>query len=213
MRETLTAGWYRVVHVLVQGVGVSCWQIRAIGRHRVPRRGGVILASNHQSFLDPVLVGVALRRRPRFLARESLFRHAPFAWLIRSLGAVAIQRDAVGAAGVRRCVELLGQGQVVLMFPEGTRTRDGEVGTVRPGVALIARRARVPVVPVTICGAYEVWPRHRPWLGLGRIEVRFGEPIPPETCARLGARELAGVIQRRLSDGLSGLRRRYHRRR
>ena len=213
MREILKAGWYRCLQVLLQGAGVTCFQVRALDRHRVPRRGGVILASSHQSFLDPLLVAVGLQRRVTFLARETLFRRSAFAGLIRSLGAVAIRRESLGVSGVRSSVELLREGRVVLVFPEGTRTRDGEIGLVRPGVCLMAHRAGVPVVPVTICGAYEVWPRNRLLLRPGHIEMRFGRPISPEVCAQLGARGAAGLIRRRLSEDLTGLRECYHPRR
>ena len=211
MREILREGFYRAVQVLLQGTGVPCLEVRAIGRQHVPRSGGVILASNHQSFLDPLLASVGLERRLRYLARESLFRNPAFAGLIRLLGAVEIQRESSGVGGVRLCLDLLRQGNAVLLFPEGTRTRDGHVGLVRPGISLIARRGGVPIVPVTICGAYDVWPRHRLLLQPGHVEVSYGKPIPPAQCARLKAQELAGLIRRRLVEDLQRLRRRYHR--
>src|SRR5436305_6891380 len=101
------------------------FSLRTEGRRRVPRTGPALLVANHQSFLDPVLVGLCSRRHLCFLARKTLFRKPAFARLIGTLGAVPIDHEGVGKEGIRTILEQLGRGRAVVVFPEGTRTRDG----------------------------------------------------------------------------------------
>jgi 1-acyl-sn-glycerol-3-phosphate acyltransferase len=153
---------------------------RVYGRENLPKTGGAIIASNHQSFLDPVALGAAADRQLRYLARRTLFENPAFAALIRSLGALEFGRDGVDAAGAREMIAALERGELVAMFPEGTRTTDGKIGRIKPGVGLLARRACVPVVPAALDGLYKAWPRTRKYPGVrGPIRVAFGEPIQP----------------------------------
>ena len=185
------------------------FSLRMFGRANVPRSGPAVLVANHQSFLDPWLVGQSAPRRLRYLARDSLFRLGPFGQLIRGFGAVPIDRG-FGKEGLRAVLDLLAQGEAVLVFAEGERTATGELQPLRPGVGLLISRAKCPVVPVGIAGAYAVWPRHRSlpaprpvWAPAGRgIGVAFGRAVAPESfgglgrdavLARLGA-ELSGAV-------------------
>lgn len=145
----------------------------------MPRSGGVLLASNHQSFLDPAIIATCLGREVHFMARSSLFRVPGFGPLISSLKAFPVDRDRTDLRAIRSTVERLRGGAVVLVFPEGTRTRTGEVGRVKAGIGLLARRSGVPIVPVRITGAFEVWPRTRLFPGLGTIDILFGPPFRP----------------------------------
>ena len=138
----------------------------------------MILASNHQSYLDPVLIGTHVLRPLCFLARESLFRVPLLGGLIRRLNAFPVRRGGAAARAALRTAEgILKSDQAVVLFPEGTRTVDGKMQPLKSGVYLIARRARCPVVPVLIVGAFEAWPRQRkvPWFS--SIRMIFGEPI------------------------------------
>ena len=169
----LVQAWIRLI--LTPSMG-----FRVYGRENLPKTGGAIIASNHQSFLDPVALGAAADRQLRYLARRTLFENPAFAALIRSLGALEFGRDGVDAAGAREMISALERGELVAMFPEGTRTADGEIGRIKPGVGLLARRARVPVVPAALDGLYNAWPRTRKYPGVrGPIRVAFGEPIQP----------------------------------
>jgi len=142
--------------------------------------GGMLLVSNHQSFLDPVLVGMAMPQPLDFLARQSLFRFPGFRALIRGLGAHPLQRGRMDPAAMRTMLRLLRGGRWLLVFPEGTRTRDGTLGEFRPGSAELATRAEVPILPVCIQGAHRAWPRHQPLPRPARVAVAYGNPIPPE---------------------------------
>ncbi|HEY5315652.1 MAG TPA: lysophospholipid acyltransferase family protein [Pirellulales bacterium] len=174
------------------------FRVRCRNQRFVPTRGGALLLSNHQSHLDAVLMGMACNRRLNFLARQTLFAFAPFRWLIRSLDAIPIDRDGLGLSGLKETLRRVRDDEMVLIFPEGTRCRDGEIVRLKGGFAALARRARVPLVPVAIEGAFQAWPRQRRFPRTGTIEVVFGQPLEPETAAALDDAELLAEIERRL---------------
>lgn len=163
------------------------WGIRVAGRRNVPRTGPALFVANHQSFLDPWFVALAAAPRALTqLARSDLFDGSWFDRAIRFLGAIPIDRG-FGREGLQAVLARLAAGEAVLVFAEGHRTQTGELQPLRPGAALIAKKANVPVVPVGIAGAYDMWPRHAP-LPLpnplfapnsGRsVAVSIGESVP-----------------------------------
>lgn len=171
--------------------------LRTVGAGNVPASGGAILASNHQSYLDPVMVGCRLKRPCWFAARRSLFSFRPFGWLISRLGAFPIERGRVDARALRRAEEVLRSGGLLVIFPEGTRSADGRLGRVEPGVAALAARAGVPVVPAFVHGAWRAWPRSRRLPRPRRVAVFYGPPLfPPEAGhGRDGVRDFAAGIR------------------
>ena len=166
--------YYRFWQLAGQVCLVHLFSGRIYGRHHVPRAGGVIIIANHQSFFDPVLVGLALQRECHFMARDTLFERPAFSWYIRSLNAFPVKRGAGDIAALRESLRRLQQGAAVVAFPEATRTRNGSIGPFHPGVVLMARRGGVPIVTAAIRGAYECWPRHRRWPRRRPIRVAFG---------------------------------------
>jgi 1-acyl-sn-glycerol-3-phosphate acyltransferase len=171
-------GWYGFCQALTIIFFLVFYRYRVHGRENVPARGAALIASNHQSFFDPVLVGLLLSRQISIMARESLFRVPGFAALIRSFNAFPVKRSAFNREAIRRSVEVLEEGRLLLLFPEGRRTRDGSLGAPKPGIALLARKAKVPVVPAVIHGAYKAWPPHRALFRLFvPIRVAFGAPL------------------------------------
>jgi 1-acyl-sn-glycerol-3-phosphate acyltransferase len=168
---------YRLLGTLARIFLLSFWDYRAEGTGHVPEKGGAILAACHQSHLDPVVITVALRRPVGYVARQTLFRNAFFGHLIHWLGAIPFDRDETGSGEMRGIVRMLCSGAAMIFFPEGTRTPDGEIGPLKPGIALLARRSGVPVIPVAVQGAYECWPRHRKLFRPGRIRIVFGPPV------------------------------------
>lgn len=190
--------WYSFLHVVCRLAASLLFQVRVHGREHVPREGGALVLSNHQSHFDPVLIGLACDRRLNYLARQTLFRFAPFRWLIDSLDAIPIDREGLGLAGLKETLRRLKRGEMVLIFPEGTRTRDGDVGALKPGFSALAGRARVPLVPVAIEGAFEAWPRRHllPWFAV--IHIEFGPPLTTDEADRLDERELVAEIERRI---------------
>jgi 1-acyl-sn-glycerol-3-phosphate acyltransferase len=198
LKEGLKAVWYWLVR---WSCGVFCifvFGFRAYGTKNVPERGGFILAGNHQSFLDPIFCGVALRRRLHFVARDSLFRNRFFALLIRSLNAIPVKRDKPDVSSIKTVIARLQKGNGVCLFPEATRTSDGRIGAFKPGFGLLCRRADVPVVPVLIDGAFECWPRHKKIFSPAPVTVCYGQAITAEQAKNMSDRELADVVTCRL---------------
>ncbi len=145
---------------------LSHWEVR--GREFIPLEGGLVVASNHISFWDPPLVGCALPREVHFLAKEELFGTLVLGGLIRSLNAIPIRRGMADLSGLARAIALLRKGGALVVFPEGSRMRDGELHPPRPGAAMMAVQADVPIVPCCVLGSN----RPRRWL-LGREQVRI----------------------------------------
>lgn len=144
---------------------------------RIPPRGPVILAANHASFLDPPLVGSAALREVHYLARKSLFRVPGIGAFLRSVNAVPVERGGVAVSGVRVILERLQSGSAILLFPEGTRTYDGQLLPAQSGIGLVVLKSEAPVVPVRIFGSFEAWPRTRRLPKLHPITVKFGPSV------------------------------------
>ena len=203
--------WYGGWRGLCQIVAITAFGIRSFGRENVPTQGGALLASNHQSFLDPMVVGLCLWREVHYLARDSLFRQPAFGWLIRSVNAFPVKRDTVDLGAIKESLRRLKDHQLLLLFGEGTRTRDGSIAPLQPGMAMMARRAKVPLVPVVIDGAFEAWPRDSKIWRFCTIRVMFGQLITAEQIAALGDKAAAQIIYQRQQEMQHLLRRRYGR--
>lgn len=137
------------------------WSLRVEGVHNIPRTGPVLLVANHQSFLDPVAIGLAAPRRLSYLARKSLFTNRYFGGLLRAVNCVPIDQEGVGKEGMQAILGRLKAGRAVLVFPEGERCGDGALHPLRPGISLLIKRAQAPIVAVGIAGAFQAWPRSR----------------------------------------------------
>lgn len=190
--------WYDSLRVVCRLAGVVLLRIRCRGREHVPPSGGALVLSNHQSFLDPVLVGLACDRRLNYLARQSLFKVPGLRQLMESLDAIPIDREGSGLAGLKETLRRLKQDELVLIFPEGTRTPDGAVHPFMPGFCSLARRAGVPLLPVALDGAFDSWPRWRPFPWPAVIHVQFGPPLLPAEIENLDDRQLVAAIEARV---------------
>ncbi len=168
------------------------------GRENFPQTGGGLICANHQSFLDPIMVGMTCDREMCYVARESLFQWTILRWLMTWYNTIPIRRDGLGLSAIKEILRRLRHDELVLIFPEGTRTSDGEVGELRSGFCAIARRTKAPLIPVAIDGAYQIWPRDRKWPRLGKIAVCIGEPIWPEAVESLADEELVAELSRRV---------------
>lgn len=154
------------------------FDMKVWGVEHVPRTGGVLLVSNHQSFLDPILLGVRAPRSLSYMAKSELFEVNPaFTWLIRSLGAFPVRQTGSAAGAVKEAVERLQAGHALNIYPEGSRTETGEIGPLEKGVTLVIRKARVPVVPVAIDGSFEALPKGSKMLRPYPIRLLYGEPM------------------------------------
>src|SRR3954451_23576739 len=191
-------GCYDGLRVLRRTVAVWLYGLRIEGRDHWPATGGGLICANHQSMFDPPLVGLTCSRRMNYLARDTLFRVPGLAQLITFLDAIPIDREGGGLAGLKETLRRLKAGELVLIFPEGTRTHDGEVAPLKPGFISVARRSRVPLIPVGLDGAYQAWPRSAPVPRLGRVAVVIGQPISASEIAAFSDDDLLRELSRRI---------------
>jgi 1-acyl-sn-glycerol-3-phosphate acyltransferase len=174
--------FWTLVEVFLYHLGRVLYRMRLYGRENVPETGPLIYVCNHQSHFDPPLVGVLVADRPcAFLARASLFKFRPFAWLIRALNAIPLHRAQGSGGALRAAVAELEAGRCVLLFPEGTRTPDGAIHRFKGGFTFLVKRTGATVVPIAVEGARDVWPRQRRFPRLrGRIALKAGRAIDAE---------------------------------
>jgi len=198
--------WYRFLQTLLQLMGVLAFRVRYVGIRNIPRVGGVLVVSNHQSALDPPLVGMASPRRMNYLARDTLFRSGPFRWLIRSLDAIPVDREGLGLGGLKESLRRLRRGEMVLIFPEGTRTEDGQIAAFLPGFTALAVRSGAAILPAAVEGAFAAWPRRYRFPRLGRIHVCYGRPIFGGQIEGYSQRELVAEVERRVRQCHAQLR-------
>lgn len=193
--------WYSI-QVLLKVVFAVWLRYRARGVERIPPSGGGLFLSNHQSFLDPLLIGLPLTRPVSYLARDTLFPVPVVGWILRNTYVMPINREAAGTTSLRETLRRMEQGFLVGVFPEGTRSGDGSVGEFKPGFAAIVRRSNLPVYPVGIAGANRAMGRHSLFIKPHRVCVVFGEPIPADEITRLSRKgcedDLVKVVHERV---------------
>jgi len=179
---------------------------RARGIENLPP-GPALLIGNHQSFLDPMLIGLPLQRPVCFLARDTLFKVPVIGWILRSTYVMPIRRESAGTESLRVSLKRLEDGYLVGIFPEGTRSRDGKLGVMKPGFVALLRRAQVPVIPVAVSGAFQAMPRGAIFPKPRRVRIEFGAPISVEELAAFQGRgsevELVNLVTERLTQVLN----------
>lgn len=186
-------------------------KVRVFGRENEPAEGGAVFICNHQSYLDPMLIGLGLRRPMSYMARDTLFRFGPFAKLIRTVNAFPVKRGTADTGALKEAMRRIKAGGQVLVFAEGTRTLDGRIGPLLPGVAMLAQRTAQWTVPVVIDGAFESWPRTQALPAPGNIVVQFGKAIPQEQARSQSSQGFVDHVRRQLIDIQTDLRRRVGR--
>ena len=191
---------YDLLWVLCRTLGVAVFGFRSRFVEPLPKTGPLIVLSSHQTFLDPLLLGLATDRRLSSLARSSLDRFKPFAAVITALDAVPIDRGSSAIKAMKVVIARLKRGAAVTIFPEGSRTEDGQLGEFKSGFALIAKRAAAPIVPVAIVGGFECWPRTRLLPRPGRIRLEFGQIVTAEQVAAMSEHEIFAVCTQRIRD-------------
>ena len=198
-RSTASLAWYLLVQLVMGQLFLIYGGLRATGRRNVPNRGGAILVSNHLSHLDVFVLGLFLHRPLNYVARSTLFLPV-LGTLIRSVGGFPIQREGMGASGLKETLKRLRAGGMVTLFPEGTRSVDGELGELKSGIAVLAARARVPIVPAAVAGTFEAWPRSRRFPAPHPVRVHYGPPILPADLEGMSALAVTAMIRERLLD-------------
>lgn len=148
------------------------FRLKVIGRENIPRNGGAIIACNHISLLDPPVVGVSMDRYINFMAKDELFHYPVFSWIITKLKAFPVRRGMADRVAIRKAIVLLESGQIVGLFPEGTRSKTGILGKPEAGLAMIAVKTGVPIIPTAIIGTASFGKTILP-----KFKVKFGKPI------------------------------------
>lgn len=172
--------------------------------------GGALLVSNHVSHLDVFILGIPLHRPLNYVARSTLFLPL-LGTFIRSVGGFPIQREGMGAQGLKETLRRIKKGGIVVLFPEGTRSRDGELGELKSGISVLASRARVAVVPAGIAGTFEAWPRSRAFPLPHPVRIHYGPPILPEELEGLDTEAVTKLIRARILDCVEVARAGLHR--
>ncbi|NHM27943.1 1-acyl-sn-glycerol-3-phosphate acyltransferase [Desulfofundulus sp. TPOSR] len=160
--------FYRFARALCRVILALIRRWKVVGAHHLPPSGGVLVVSNHVSYWDPVVVGCALDRQVHFIAKAELFGIPLLGPVIRALGAFPVRRGGGDRQAIRRALELLKQGRVVGIFPEGTRSKSGELLEPHLGAAMLALRAKVPVLPVAVINTRGIF---------GKVRVHIGKPL------------------------------------
>ncbi|MGY8768195.1 MAG: lysophospholipid acyltransferase family protein [Pirellulales bacterium] len=190
--------FYSVVRFSMRLISILFFRIRCSGRENWPQDGGGLACANHQSFLDPMFIGLTCNSRISYLARKSLFKKGPLRYLVDYMNAIPVDREGSGLAGIKETLKRLKKQEVVLIFPEGTRTTDGLVRRLKPGFISLARRSGVPLIPIGIDGAFQSWPRTQllPWPN--PIHVVIGNPVTPLEIKAFDDDQLLAVMQKRI---------------
>jgi 1-acyl-sn-glycerol-3-phosphate acyltransferase len=189
MPDWLRNLWYDCHYCNTMAIATLAFSCRFEGGRNVPRKGPALLIANHQSFIDPVLIGLAAGRRLHYLARKTLFKNPIFGAFLRSVNCVPVDQVGVAKEGLKTTIEQLKEGHAVLVYPEGERTWTGQIQPLKPGVVLLIKRARAPIIPVGVAGAFDAYPRTAKLPTFsplfmpatkGAVAVSVGKPIPAE---------------------------------
>lgn len=200
----LLRGVMRLLVAIVLGPGL----VHVEGLENVPRRGGALLVGNHVGAIDPPLTGALVPRVDvHYMAKSESFTSLPVRWLFRGFNAFPVVRGSADRVALRRTLDLLRAGHVVLVYPEGSRSPDARLGEPQPGVGFLARHGGVPVIPVAVWGTQRVvrrgsWRIHR-----GHVHVRYGRPLlllADAGGARSSNRAAAAAVMAAISDMLPG---------
>jgi 1-acyl-sn-glycerol-3-phosphate acyltransferase len=189
---------YRFLHFLARIIMVVFFRWEVKGLNNVPKSGPLIIVSNHVSYADPVVVGAALNRPVHFMAKEELF-HKPFlGWLIRKINAFPVKRGVADRGAIRQGIDLLNQGKVLGIFPEGGRRE--KVEDAKQGAAFLAYKTGAPILPIALTGTDKVLPKGAVLPRLARIRVNIGRPLALPNQEGLDRKQLISQFSERIME-------------
>jgi 1-acyl-sn-glycerol-3-phosphate acyltransferase len=195
-----TAAWYFFGWSLCFIWSRLYLRAKVCGRNNVPAKGSFIFASNHASYLDPILLGTSIHRSLNYMAREDLFEKGFLAWALPRVQSFPVRRGEGDLGAIRQALKLLKTGKPLVIFPEGTRTEDGKLQSGKPGIGFIVAKSGVPVVPAYVEGSFEVMPKGAKELKRHQIKVYIGEPMRFEaTSDRAAYQRISDEIMSRIA--------------
>jgi len=201
--------WYRVTCKFFGLCLTVCNNYKVYGLKNVPKTGGVIIASNHASYLDPPAVGASSRRKrmTHFMARDTLFVKPLMGAFLHKVGVIPLDREKGDIKAMKTAIHLLKDGASVALFPEGTRSVDGTLQPPKPGIGFLVAKGQAPVVPVYVHGSYEAWSKNSGGLKRKPVTVLFGKLITQEEIRGLGSgREAYGKIGELIMERIAELK-------
>lgn len=169
--------FYSIIHIILKITAAIYIRLQPIGIENIPKEGGVILAPNHPSDLDSFILGAAIRRQLHTMGKEELFRRRFAEFAFRKLNAFPVKRDQIDREAIRTAIDILKNGHVIDMYPEGTVSIDGSLQEPKLGTAFIALQSKAPVVPVAIIGTFNVMPKGQRCPRPHKVIIRFGKPL------------------------------------
>lgn len=199
--------WYWTGYYLTWFLSKLLFRFRVIHRERLIMTGPVILAMNHQSYLDPPLAGIAAGREMHFLARNTLLDSPVLGWLLPRMNVVPVDQEGNDRSALKALLRILKAGNGTIVFPEGARTLDGELQPALPGLGFVIAKTLAPVVPMRIFGAHAALPRGAGRLRLVPITIVVGEPLHfTKADLEPGGKELYQRLTERVMDAIAALR-------
>lgn len=197
---------YQIGYNLSRFLARTLFDFRVLHPERMIEEGGAILAMNHQSYLDPPLAGIACRREIYFLARKSLLGWPIIGSLLPKVNVIPVDQERADSAAVKAVIKVVREGHCTIIFPEGTRTHDGELGSAQPGLGFVVARTLAPVVPMRIFGAHQALPRGSGRLRLCPITIVVGEPLRfTATDVEGSGHEVYPRLSQRVMDSIAAL--------
>ncbi len=197
--------WW-ILQQIAQVIFILYFRFRSTGKEKIDSTKGGLLLLNHQSFLDPLLAGVSLSRPVCYLARNSLFKIPILGWFLKNVYVIPIDRTAASSESMKKAISKIKEGHLVGIFPEGTRSSDGNLQRIKPGFIAIAKRSNVPVYPVAVSGSINAMPRNSLFIWPKKVMVVYGDPFTVEEvehlCKKENKQEFINQVEDRLQKCL-----------
>ncbi len=182
------------------------FRLKIVGRENFPMTGPVIVAPNHASFLDPIIVGVGAPRKLSYLARDTLFRFRPFAKALKWAHVSPIKRERGDVNAFKAALSKLKQGEPLLIFPEGTRSKDGNLQEPKSGIGFLQNNSRAVILPCYVKGSLDAWSRYSRFPRPNRVSVYFGRPLNLDIEFSSNKKELYLQVAREVMRSISELK-------
>ncbi|MEA3212127.1 MAG: 1-acyl-sn-glycerol-3-phosphate acyltransferase [Chthoniobacter sp.] len=199
--------WYQFHYYLAKGIAKTLFSFKTVHRERIIEEGGVILAMNHQSYLDPPLAGISCRREIHFLARKTLLEWPILGPIFPKLRVIPVNQERADMSALKTVIKLVRAGGCTVVFPEGARTLDGQLQPAQPGIGLIIAKTLAPVVPMRIFGAFEAFPRGGKPHPFRPVTLVVGHPLrfTEADLARLEGRALYQSLSERVMERIAAI--------